>query len=160
LLECLLADHSVGALAAGRRPVEPEAVPDEPKSRVRILLAEDNVTNQKVVQRMLEKRGYRVDTVGNGREALQSHALTPYDLILMDVQMPEMDGFEATQGIRRHEEASGAHTPIIAMTAHAMKGDRELCLEAGMDDYVSKPVQPSLLVESMTRLLAAHAAAV
>ncbi|HVX15747.1 MAG TPA: PAS domain-containing protein [Pirellulales bacterium] len=114
---------------------------------VRILLAEDNAVNQKFVRHVLEKRGHVVQVVSTGREALSALAAGSFDLVLMDVQMPEMGGFEATAEVRRRERATGGHLPVIAMTAHAMKGDRERCLEAGMDDYISKPVQASRLYE-------------
>ena len=107
----------------------------------RILVAEDTTINQMVARRMLERIGCHVDVVSNGREALDALASIPYALVLMDVQMPEMDGFEATAQIRQREGLSGLHTPIVAMTANAMKGDRERALAAGMDDYVSKPIR-------------------
>lgn len=109
--------------------------------KLKILMAEDNPTNQKVAKIMLEKIGHHVVTVKNGKMAVEAAYSGEFDLILMDVQMPEMDGFEATQIIRSHQKKTGSYTPIVAMTAHAMKGDRENCLRAGMDDYVSKPIQ-------------------
>ncbi|GEM_PF-739406 len=125
----------------------------EERPKARILLAEDNVINQKVTLRMLEKLGYRVDVVANGVEAVRAWQTIPYHLILMDVQMPEMDGFEATRLIRKQETSTGRHVPIIALTAHAMKGDRERCLEAGMDGYLAKPIQFKELDEVLQRML-------
>ena len=116
---------------------------------LRILLVEDNAVNQKLAARLLEKRGHTVAIAGNGKEALAALERQSFDLVFMDVQMPEMDGYEATEAIRRKEKASGDHLPIIAMTAHAMAGDRERCLTAGMDDYISKPIR----LEELDRLL-------
>ena len=115
-----------------------EASPDR---KLRILLAEDNPTNQKFMTIMLKKIGHIVTTAQNGKVAVTAVESQDFDLILMDVQMPEMDGFEATRLIRQLQHKTGKRTPIVAMTAHAMKGDRENCLQAGMDDYISKPVQ-------------------
>jgi CheY-like chemotaxis protein/HPt (histidine-containing phosphotransfer) domain-containing protein len=115
-----------------------------PQTRLRpldILLAEDNVVNQKLAVTVLEKDGHRVTVAGNGRVALDLSARHRYDVILMDLQMPEMGGLEATAAVRAREAGTGHHQPIVAMTAHAMKGDAERCLAAGMDGYVSKPVQ-------------------
>ena len=124
------------------------------KRRARILVAEDNVFNQKVILRILEKLGYHADAVANGKEAVKTLETIPYDLVLMDVQMPEMDGLQAT-GIIRDARSGFPHhdIPIIAMTAHALKGDRERCLEAGMDDYISKPVKPSAIDEILGKYL-------
>ena len=107
---------------------------------LRILLAEDNIVNRKLASRLLEKHGHSVVTAADGRQALERLEAESFDLVLMDVQMPEMDGFEATEAIRKKEGATGRHLPIVAMTAHAMQGDRERCLAAGMDGYVSKPI--------------------
>jgi signal transduction histidine kinase/DNA-binding response OmpR family regulator len=117
----------------------------EIRNRNRILLAEDNRVNQKLAMRLLEKRGFEVTLVGDGRAALDALERESFDAILMDVQMPEMDGLEATAAIRNKEKYTGAHIPIIAMTAHALKGDQDRCLEAGMDAYVSKPIRTTEL---------------
>lgn len=116
-----------------------------------ILLAEDNDVNQRVARGILEKRGHTVVIANNGQEATLAVATQRFDLVLMDVQMPVMDGIEATGIIRRSEATRGVHTPIVAMTAHAMKGDREHCLEAGMDDYLSKPIQVQELLATIER---------
>jgi CheY-like chemotaxis protein/HPt (histidine-containing phosphotransfer) domain-containing protein len=128
---------------------------EEKKRRIRILVAEDNIVNQKVALRILQKLGYRADTVANGREAVSALEKIPYDLVLMDVQMPDMNGFEATQVIRDPRSRVLRHDiPIIAMTAHALKGDRDRCLEAGMNDYLSKPVTALALNEMLDKTLA------
>ncbi len=124
----------------------------EAKSRLRVLLAEDNAVNQTLVIRVLEKRGHSVSIAGDGRAALAALEKEYFDVVLMDVQMPEMDGFEATAAIRAKEESTGRHIPIIAMTAHALKGDQERCLSAGMDGYVSKPIRTNelfVMIESV-----------
>ncbi len=125
----------------------------EDRQRLHVLLAEDNVVNQKVATRMLEKRGHNVTVVENGQEAVNALDKESFDLILMDAQMPVMGGEEATETIRNMEKENGGHIPIIAMTAHAMKGDREKFLEVGMDGYVSKPVQASELFEVIEEVL-------
>jgi PAS domain S-box-containing protein len=120
--------------------------------RLRVLLAEDNVVNQRLAVKLLEKAGHAVTVAGSGREAVEAVEREPFDLVLMDVQMPDMGGFEATSRIRQREQTAGRHVPIIAMTAHAMKGDRERCLAAGMDDYVSKPVRAQDLFGAVARV--------
>jgi PAS domain S-box-containing protein len=127
----------------------------ETRRSLRILLAEDNPVNRKLAVRLLEKQGHGVTVAGNGREALATLEKEPFDLVLMDVQMPDMDGFEATAAIRQQEQATGAHLPIIAMTAYALKGDRERCLEAGMDAYVSKPINTDELFRAIDSVLSA-----
>src|SRR4029079_14687665 len=107
---------------------------------LRILVVEDNIVNQKVAVGLLSKRGHDVTVVGDGREAVKACGGARFDLILMDVQMPEMGGLEATAAIRAREIETGERTTIVAMTAHAMTGDRERCLAAGMDGYISKPI--------------------
>ena len=119
---------------------------------LRILLAEDNVVNQVLACRLLEKHGHRVVVASNGRKALEALEKQKFDLVVMDVSMPEMDGFEAVAAIRAREGATGSHLAIIAMTAHAMKGDRERCLAAGMDAYISKPIQPDELFQTIKTL--------
>jgi CheY-like chemotaxis protein len=129
-------------LVVAKGPVE--------KRELRVLLAEDNLVNQKVALKILEKFGLHAEVAATGQEALDRLDRTPYDLIFMDCQMPEMDGFEATRLIRSREVG---HIPIIAMTANAMVGDRERCLEAGMDDYISKPVRVEAVQGALERWL-------
>lgn len=146
---------AVLALAAGRSLVGPAGALGEGVPSCRslcVLLAEDSEVNRQVAQGLLEKRGHTVVCACNGREAVELARQQAFDVILMDVQMPELDGFQAVQAIRRDEQALGRHVPVIAMTAHVMKGDRQRCLDAGMDGYVSKPVNPRELfavVESL-----------
>jgi two-component system sensor histidine kinase/response regulator len=121
---------------------------------LRILLAEDSLVNQKVAVRLLGKKGHNVTVANNGQEVLAAMLKESFDLVLMDVQMPTMDGLETTAAIRQRELQSGTHVPIVAMTAHAMKGDRERCLEAGMDGYVSKPIRPEELFDAIACVVA------
>ena len=123
----------------------------EPHECRSILLVEDGEINQKVAVEMLKRCGHRVTVATNGREALAAVSRSPFDLILMDVHMPEMDGLEATAEIRRREEGTGAHIPIVAMTGNAMKGDLEKCLAAGMDGYLAKPIHLHALAETVER---------
>ena len=120
---------------------------------LRILLVEDNPINQKVASRVLENAGHSVTIAVNGAEAVDHVTERHFDLVLMDVMMPEMDGLSATVAIRESEHGTDRHVPIVALTANAMQGDREKCLEAGMDGYVSKPIQPPLLFEEIAQTL-------
>jgi two-component system sensor histidine kinase/response regulator len=125
----------------------------ENQSPLRILIAEDNVVSQRFMVAALEKQGHTMVVAGNGQEAVTVFERESFDLILMDVQMPEMNGFEATAAIRKKEQSTDTHIPIIAMTAHAMKGDRERCLAAGMDAYVPKPLQVEILFEIIANIV-------
>jgi len=161
IIDCL------SAVMAGTAATEPEqflvtrhTIREMRRGVVRILLAEDNITNQEVAVGILKKLGLRADAVANGAEAVKALETIPYDLVLMDVQMPEMDGLEATRQIRNPQSAVRNHQiPVIAMTAHAMQGDREKCLEAGMNDYVSKPISSQALVEALEKWLPKEPAA-
>ncbi|HKD99654.1 MAG TPA: ATP-binding protein [Planctomycetota bacterium] len=125
-----------------------------PVVAARVLVAEDNVVNQKVVARMLQKRGWEVELVSDGRTAVERALAGSFDVVLMDVQMPELDGFAATAEIRRREQGARTRVPIVALTAHAMKGDRERCIAGGMDDYLTKPIQSKELYALVERILA------
>jgi CheY-like chemotaxis protein len=154
-----LFDTLVGLLAQAADPGSPAeaAMPAAPRldagmaarHPLRILLAEDNAVNQKLALRILQQMGYRADVASNGIEAVESVGRQAYDVVLMDVQMPEMDGLEAARRICAQWPA-GKRPRIVAMTANAMQGDRELCLEAGMDDYLTKPIRVERLVEALT----------
>jgi len=121
--------------------------------RLRILLAEDNLVNQTLAVRLLEKQGHEVVLALTGKEALDKIEESRFDVVLMDVQMPEMDGLAATRELRRTEEETGGHLPVVAMTAYAMKGDRERCLEAGMDAYLPKPINSRELFQAIAAAL-------
>ncbi len=145
------------SLAKPEKP-EPEVVveqapPSESAPAANILLAEDGLVNQKVAVNLLRLRNHDVTVVENGRDAVERWAQEPFDLILMDVEMPEMDGLEATAAIRERERSTGRHIPIVAMTAHALKGDRDRFIAAGMDDYLAKPVDSDLLYEAVDRIM-------
>ena len=124
-----------------------------PMPALRVLVVEDSLVNQKLAVGLLEKRGHRVAVANHGREALAATESQEFDVVLMDLQMPEMDGYEATAAIRARERFTGRHLPIIAMTAHAMKGDRERCLEADMDAYIVKPIRAQRLLETIAAVL-------
>src|SRR5439155_514770 len=153
LYDCLATVMSGHTQAAARLPLVTRHTIKEQKSRSqsRILVADDNETNQMVAVQMLRRLGCHSEVAANGLEVVEALKKIPFDAILMDCQMPEMDGYEATRAIRSAEAASGRHVPIIAMTANAMRGDREKCLQAGMDDYLPKPVKLQDLDQSLKR---------
>jgi two-component system sensor histidine kinase/response regulator len=138
----------------GTRPLLTRHTLREQRRSLSFLVVEDNAVNRTLIARLLEKRGHTVVSAQNGRKALEMLEDQNFDIILMDIQMPEMDGFEATKRIREKETVSGAHQPIIALTAHAMIGDRERCMASGMDDYLNKPIRPDELDEILERYLA------
>jgi len=148
----------LGAVAAALDPSQGEhdsRQSDTDADHVRplhVLLAEDGPVNQEVAVGLLELRGHTVEVVDNGKEAVEALERQAFDVVLMDIEMPLMDGLQATSAIRDREERSGDHTPIIAMTAHAVKGFRDRCIEAGMDGYISKPIQPAELFRTLEDL--------
>jgi two-component system, sensor histidine kinase and response regulator len=159
LLDAILS--VLGLKVAGKQFVEMSSpAPANPSAHsLNILLAEDNLVNQKLAIRLLEKAGHRVTLANTGREAFEAserQEAPEFDVVLMDIQMPEMDGMEATAAIRGRERKSGKHVPILAMTAHAMRGDREKCLASGMDGYISKPIHPAALFAEIDRCLTRH----
>jgi two-component system sensor histidine kinase/response regulator len=146
---------ALGATVTSQEPKAPvgDIAMNECRSGLHILLAEDNIINQKLAVHLLKKRGHTVVIAENGRATIAAFDREKFDLLLMDVQMPEINGFEATTIIRDREKATSSHIPIIALTAHAMKGDRERCLAAGMDGYISKPIQADELSELIESLI-------
>jgi signal transduction histidine kinase/DNA-binding response OmpR family regulator len=153
LLEAIRAVLRSTPIQAARPAVAEAAAAVRP---LRILLGEDNAVNQRLFVRLLEKYGHTVGVAGNGLEVLDAWRREPFDLILMDVQMPEMGGLEATMALRTEEQGTGRHVPVLALTAHAMKGDRERCLQAGMDGYLAKPLRAAELMDSLARLFPAE----
>ena len=149
----------IGARATpDRAPLAPAVTPMRAARRLRVLVAEDNPVNQKLAQHLLERRGHTPILVTNGREAVDALRAGEFDLVLMDLQMPEMDGFEATASIRtRERQGSAPRVPIVALTAHAMQGDRQRCMDADMDGYVAKPIKPVELFEVIDRVMASVA---
>jgi CheY-like chemotaxis protein len=143
----LVTRHSV---AEARAALETPETVKASAPELRVLIAEDNIVNQKVAKRMLEKLGCVVDVAANGEEAVDMWSKLPYDVVFMDCQMPELDGYAATAQIRERENGD-AHTPIVAMTANAMEGDRDRCLDAGMDDYIAKPIRVEVCREVLER---------
>jgi signal transduction histidine kinase/CheY-like chemotaxis protein len=155
LLQAIVATLSIPVHEPRRDQLVTRHTMREGRTSLRILLAEDNVVNQRVAMRLLEKQGHHVTLAGNGQEAVEAWSeaerVNPFDLVFMDVQMPVRDGFQATAAIRQEEQGTGRHVQIVAMTAHAMQGDRERCLAAGMDGYLSKPVVLKDLLELLAR---------
>jgi CheY-like chemotaxis protein len=159
LLDCLL------TLFGNNRPTE-KASPEpalvtrhtiaEGRRHARILVAEDNAVNQKLAVSFLQKAGFKAEVVANGREAVKALQMVPYDVVLMDIQMPEMDGYEATRAIRNPQSGVvKSDVPIIALTANALEGDRRRCIEAGMDDYIAKPIKREELLKAIRAVLPA-----
>ncbi len=149
--DCLVEALKQGEDESAAKPLRAESNGNGDAVSMRILLAEDNRVNQMLAVRILEKEGHQVTVAGNGLCALEELERHSFDLVLMDIQMPEMGGLEATEELRRREGSNGSRTPVVAMTARAMKGDRELCLQAGMDAYLSKPIHRGQLLETLKR---------
>jgi CheY-like chemotaxis protein len=154
LLEAILKILSDGAAPSTDKPaVVTRHSIGESRGELRVLVAEDNPVNLKVVEGMLRKHGCVVTAALTGRRAVEALEREKFDLVFMDVQMPEMDGLEATREIRRREQASGGRVPIVGLTAHAMRGDKERCLDSGMDGYLTKPIKPDLLIQAIEEAL-------
>jgi CheY-like chemotaxis protein/HPt (histidine-containing phosphotransfer) domain-containing protein len=157
---CLRRAHEAEGSGVNRDQITGPSARSPTQPRLRILLADDNEVNQRISQALLERQGHQVHVVGNGHDALTALASEPpFDVVLMDVQMPDMDGLQATAALRRREAPSGRRVPVIALTAHAMQGDRERCLAAGMDGYVTKPVSGATLARAIAAVLGRPSAA-
>jgi two-component system sensor histidine kinase/response regulator len=157
LLDTIVTAFATPAPSRRTRAKEPSRRRPEAGTALRVLVAEDNATNQKLVSALLDQQGHTVTMVGNGKLAVERASQKPFDVVLMDVQMPEMSGLEATAAIRKQEEGTGRHVPIVALTARAMAGDREQCLAAGMDAYVAKPVRAAELFAAIETVIAGTA---
>ncbi len=156
LYNCLVAVlNSIGKNGLSKI-ITQHSLAEEEKRKIKILLTEDNVINQKVVIRILNKYGYVVDLATNGKEAIELVKEKKYNLIIMDIQMPEMDGYAATREIRKIEKEKGSHTPILALTAYASEDDKKQCIDAGMNNYISKPIQPKEFIQVIEQLLSEH----
>jgi CheY-like chemotaxis protein len=149
---------TIGLPDAEKQPRKSASPKSQPRGgrALHVLLAEDNGVNQILATKIFEKLGHRVTVVDDGRAAVEAAKSTTFDLIAMDIQMPELDGLQACREIREWEQAAGGHVPIIAMTAHAMKGDRERCIEAGMDGYVAKPIHADELAAAIEEVCGSH----
>ena len=154
LLDAIVTAFATTVPSRRQRSKEMQRSADQSSKPLRVLVAEDDPTNQALVAALLKQKGHRVTIVGNGRLAADRAVLEPFDLVLMDVQMPEMGGLEATALIRDHERTAGGHVPIVALTARAMAGDREQCLAAGMDAYVPKPLRAEDLFAAIDSVVA------
>jgi len=152
LLDAVRSVFDIPPRSGARRAPPASRRPQRIKPALHILLVEDNPVNRRLAQHVLEKEGYTVVATDNGAAALKALERRRFDLVLMDVQMPRMDGIETTTAIRNREKLTGGHVPIVALTAHAMVGDRERCLKAGMDGYLIKPIQPATLLEAIERV--------
>ncbi len=153
LFDALAVILGLSQKSTGKTLITRHSLSEMKLDKFRVLLAEDNITNQMVAMGILKKTGIRVDAVANGREAVVALEQIPYDMVFMDVQMPVMDGLEATRTIRSSTSVRNKEIPIIAMTAHAMQGDRDICIEAGMNDYIAKPINPAAVSEALTKWL-------
>jgi CheY-like chemotaxis protein/HPt (histidine-containing phosphotransfer) domain-containing protein len=156
LLDAIVTAFATPVSSRRQRTKDPDRAARKADRQLKVLIAEDNPTNQALVSALLKQKGHRVSVVGNGRLAADRAALESFDLILMDVQMPEMSGLEAAVAIRDRERTAGGHVPIVALTARAMAGDREQCFEAGMDAYVSKPLRPEELYAAIESVLSSQ----
>ena len=154
ILDAIVTTVGIEPIAEKHDPLIKDSTATVVETRpLHILVAEDNEVNQRFAMRALKKAGHTATLVSNGREAVEAFEKEAFDIVLMDVQMPEMDGYEATAAIRERERTTGAHIPIVALTAHAMTGDKEKCLAAGMDGHVTKPIKSKVLLAEMANVI-------